>query len=215
MPSSVPQSLLARVMRDEISANDRASRASESGVAIHRCREGLAWRERRLMATKVFCLFLICVGLGGPLFPSTPESAAGGFDKLRALSGDWEGTVAWTGKSASKVSAHYYVTGNGSAVVEDLSNGMTSVYHLDGRDLRVTHYCAAQNQPRLRATSFGTDDSDIRFSFVDITNLRSPSDGHVSGLEIRFLEPDHINITFQFTSNGKDAFELVDLRRKK
>ena len=57
--------------------------------------------------------------------------------------------------------------------------------------------------------------SDIRFSFVDITNLRSPSDGHVSGLEIRFLEPDHINITFQFTSNGKDAFELVDLRRKK
>ena len=60
---------------------------------------------------------------------------------------------------------------------------MGSVYHLDGADLRVTHYCAAQNQPRLRATSFGTDNSDIRFSFVDITNLRSPSDGHVSGLE--------------------------------
>jgi hypothetical protein len=50
---------------------------------------------------------------------------------------------------------------------------------------------------------------------VDITNLRSPGDGHVSGLEIRFLAPDHINITFQFTSNGKDAIELVDLRRKK
>jgi len=166
------------------------------------------------MLRKVLCLFLACVGLGGPMFPKTPESAAGAFDKLRALSGDWEGTVAWTGKSASKVSAHYYVTGNGSAVVEDLSNGMTSVYHLDGADLRVTHYCAAQNQPRLRATSFGADNKTIGFSFVDITNLRSPSAGHVSGLEIRFLEADHINITFQYTSNGKDAFELVDLRRK-
>jgi hypothetical protein len=88
------------------------------------------------------------------LFAKTQESSAGAFDELRTLSGNWEGTVAWTGKTASKVSAHYYITGNGSAVVEDLSNGI-SVYHLDGADLRMTHYCAAQNQPRLRASSFG------------------------------------------------------------
>ena len=50
------------------------------------------------MEKKALCLLLICMGLGGPLFPRTQESAAGGFDKLRALSGDWEGTVAWTGK---------------------------------------------------------------------------------------------------------------------
>ena len=162
----------------------------------------------------VLCLLLACAAFGGPVFPRPQEHATAAFDKFRALNGDWEGTVAWTGESPTKVSAHYYVTGNGSAVVEDLSNGMTSVYHLDGTDLRMTHYCAAKNQPRLRATSFGADNKDIRFSFVDITNLRSPSDGHVSGLEIRFLEPDHINITFQFTSHGKDAFELVDLRRK-
>lgn len=85
------------------------------------------------MLRKVLCLFLACVGLGGPMFPKTLESAAGAFDKLRALSGDWAGTVAWTGKSASNVSAHYYLTGNGSAVVEDLSNGMTTLYHLGRR----------------------------------------------------------------------------------
>ena len=167
------------------------------------------------MNRKMVGLLLACLGLCGPSFSTTKEGAAGAFDKLRALSGDWEGTVAWSGKPASPVSAHYYVTGNGSAVVEDLSNGMTSVYHLDGTDLRMTHYCAAQNQPRLKATSFGTDSNDLKFSFVDITNLRSPGAGHVSGLEIRFLEPEHINITFQFTSNGKDTFELVDLKRKK
>jgi len=80
------------------------------------------------MAKKAFCVLLIWLGLAGPLFPRTHESAASGFDKLRALAGEWEGTVAWTGKTASEVSAHYYVTGNGSAVVEDLSNGMSSVY---------------------------------------------------------------------------------------
>jgi len=167
------------------------------------------------MKKRTLCLFLACAGLAGPPFPSPQESAAGAFEKLRALSGDWEGTVAWTGKPASSVTAHYYLTGNGSALVEDLSNGMTSVYHLDGGDLRVTHYCAAQNQPRLKATSFGADNSDIRFSFEDITNLRSPEAGHVTGIALQLLAPDRINITFQFTSNGKDAFELLDLRRKK
>jgi hypothetical protein len=136
------------------------------------------------------------------------------FDKLLSLTGDWEGTVAWTGKPASKISAHYHATGNDSAMVEDLSNGMTSVYHLDGDDLRVTHFCAAKNQPRLKATAFGPDNSSITFTFVDITNLSSPHGGHVQGLDLRFLAPDHITLQFHFVSNGKEADELVDLKRK-
>ena len=55
------------------------------------------------------------------------------FDKLRALNGDWQGTVAWSEQQPSEVGAHYYITGDGSAVVEDLSNGMTSVDHLTVR----------------------------------------------------------------------------------
>jgi hypothetical protein len=121
-------------------------------------------------------------------------SATSAFDKLKALSGDWEGTVAWTGKESTKINAHYQVTGSESAVVEDLSNGMTSAYHLDGGDLRMTHFCAAQNQPRLRATAFGPDNSSIRFSFVDVTNLRSPVAGHVERFEIRFLAVNHIRV---------------------
>jgi hypothetical protein len=56
----------------------------------------------------------------------------------------------------------------------------------------MTHFCAAQNQPRLKATT--VDPDAITFSFVDITNLRSPTAGHVHGLEVRFLEPDHITL---------------------
>jgi hypothetical protein len=52
-----------------------------------------------------------------------------------------------------------YLTGNGSALVESLIMGgvptMTTVYHLDEADLRMTHYCGAKNQPRLKAAKAG------------------------------------------------------------
>jgi hypothetical protein len=154
-----------------------------------------------------------CLSSSAVLLAGTKESIA--FDKLRALNGDWQGTVAWTGQPPSEVSAHYHITGNGSAVVEDLSNGMMSVYHLDGADLRMTHFCAAQNQPRLKATTFGPDNSSITFSLVDITNLSSPKAGHVQGLDIGFLAADHITLQFHFASNGSVRDELLDLKRKK
>src|SRR5690242_11833427 len=86
-----------------------------------------------------------------------PDSPKLAFDRLRSLAGDWSGSFQWTGArtDSGKMNAHYYVTGNGSALVEDLSTGetpsMTTVYHTDGADLRMTHFCAAQNQPRLKA----------------------------------------------------------------
>lgn len=88
-----------------------------------------------------------------------------------------------------------------------------AVGYQDEQDSNVQY--AIRCPPSPVHTSFGPGNSDIRFSFVDITNLRSPGDEHVSGLEIHFLAPDHINITFQFTSNGKDAIELVDLCRNR
>jgi len=76
------------------------------------------------------------------------------------------------------MAATYHVTGNGSAVIEELivdgKPSMTSAYHLDKDDLRMTHYCAAANQPRLKASSIDLSKNLIRFDFVDITNLASP-----------------------------------------
>src|SRR5215469_7558816 len=99
-------------------------------------------------------------------------------DQLKTLVGNWEGTFEWTGArtAAGPMNASYFVTGNGSAVVENLivenAPMMTSVYHLDGSDLRMTHFCAAQNQPRLKASRIDLAKGIIEFGFVDITNLR-------------------------------------------
>ncbi|HEY6155130.1 MAG TPA: hypothetical protein VIW07_15425, partial [Candidatus Udaeobacter sp.] len=111
----------------------------------------------------------------------------------------------------------YSVTGNGSAVVENLMNEstpvMTSVYHLDGPDLRMTHFCGAQNQPRLRARRIDLDHGAIDFEFVDATNLRSPDAPHVHGLEIRLIDTNHLTLTFLFQSGSVESREEINLKR--
>jgi hypothetical protein len=142
------------------------------------------------------------------------------FSLIKKLVGDWKGTFKWTGRSSEgAMNAKYYLTGNGTAVVEDLINEgnviMTSVYHLDGPDLRVTHYCAAGNQPRLKAATFNDENKSVVFQFVDITNLASPGAPHVSGLELRLADINKITIIFTFTASGSESFEQIDLSRSK
>lgn len=160
---------------------------------------------------------------GSPKSVSMPESmegaSAAALTQLRALAGEWEGSFEWSGArtATGKVNATYSETGNGSAVVENLAMdgvpSMTSVYHLDGADLRMTHYCAAQNQPRLRARQIDITKGILDFEFVDATNLRSPDAPHVYGLEMRLLNADHITLAFLFEGSGKRSRELIDLKR--
>ncbi len=98
---------------------------------------------------------MVCLGLV-QVSQAQDGRGATAFGQLKSLAGDWEGTYEWTGTGAGgSMTATYSLSGNGSAVVETLTMGgvpgMTSVYHLDGADLRMTHFCAAQNQPRLKA----------------------------------------------------------------
>jgi hypothetical protein len=87
------------------------------------------------------------------------------------------------------------------------------VYHLDGNDLRVTHFCGSQNQPRLKASRIDTAKGEMDFAFVDITNLKSPGAPHVYGLELRLVAADHIIVTFLFEAAGKQSRERIDLKR--
>lgn len=139
--------------------------------------------------------------------------------QFRGLAGEWDGSFEWSGARTAKgkMNASYYETGNGSAVVENLTvdgvPSMTSVYHLDGADLRMTHYCAAQNQPRLKARTIDVANGILDFDFVDATNLRAPDAPHVYGLEMRLLSADHITLTFLFEAGDKHSKEFIDLRR--
>jgi hypothetical protein len=166
-------------------------------------------------------LLWIVLGCAVITCASSAEQTEGfkALDQIKALNGNWSGTFQWTGgrNDTGSMNATYYVTGNGSAVVENLLNDstpvMTSVYHLDGRDLRMTHFCGAQNQPRLKARRIDLDHGAIDFEFLDATNLRSSDAPHVHGLEIRVIDANHETLTFLFQSGSVESREEINLKR--
>src|SRR5690349_4484997 len=106
--------------------------------------------------------------------PAVPTSdAAAAFAKLKSLAGEWEGNT-----DKGKVRLSYEVISGGNAVAERETGAqmpeMLTVYHLDGNRLLLTHYCAAGNQPRMEATAFDPQTGELRFKFLDATNLASP-----------------------------------------
>jgi hypothetical protein len=159
---------------------------------------------------------LLLAALGSAQTKSLDGEA--GFKKLSALVGDWEGHYEWTGgRPGGDLKASYYMTGNSSALVENLIMGgvpsMTTVYHLDNGDLRVTHFCAARNQPRLKASKIDLAKETIEFGFVDVTNVTSLAAPFVHGLDVRLPDADHLELTFHFESAGKKSDEHITLKR--
>src|SRR3954463_13673328 len=84
--------------------------------------------------------------------PPPPTNA--GLERLKKLAGTWVAADK-DGKPTDQVVSVIKVTAGGSAVHETLFPGqameMISLYHLDGTDLVMTHYCALGNQPRMKA----------------------------------------------------------------
>lgn len=133
--------------------------------------------------------------------------AAARLEKLKALAGTWTGTASHGGKPAGEASATWRVTGNGSAVIETIMPGtpheMVTVYHLDGDALVLTHYCAAGNQPTMRALP-GEDPSVIAFDFVRGSNMK-PGDPHMHSARIAFDGDDRLETEWTSWKGGKAA----------
>jgi hypothetical protein len=147
------------------------------------------------------------------------ESPAGKMlDRLKTLEGSWEGTLEWSqGRTGTgTLTASYLVTGHSSAVIETLVMGdapsMTTVYHLDGGDLRMTHYCAAGNQPRLRASAIDEATRTATFAFVDVTDSAAHP-AWVNAFQIRVLDDDHLRLEFTFGGGSGKGVETILLHR--
>jgi hypothetical protein len=131
--------------------------------------------------------------------------ARGAFERLKALAGDWEGTV--TSKDGPPVSVVYRVTSGGSVVLEDLFPGteheMITMYHLEGDALVLTHYCAMGNQPRMRLAEATRET--LRFDFAGGSNVAPANDVHMHSGRIAFLDADHIESEWAVFEGGKQS----------
>ena len=138
-----------------------------------------------------------------------------GFAKLKSLAGDWEGKTP-DGKT---VRASYKVVSMGSAVVETLNPpgemDMVTVYHADGDQIMMTHYCATNNQPRMRAKADPAKPNQLAFSYVDATNLSSPEEGHMAGLALTFDDATHFSQAWTWKGPGGGPGEVFRFERKK
>jgi hypothetical protein len=135
------------------------------------------------------------------------------FEQIKALAGEWEGTV-----QGAPVQTSFRVVSAGSAVMNLLKSQnepeMVTMFHLDGPELMVTHYCSVGNQPRMVASSV-THAKVITFTFKDATNLKSPAAGHMRGLVLTMVDPDHHTQQWTFRQDGKDQTETFTFTRKK
>jgi hypothetical protein len=141
--------------------------------------------------------------------PSSPV-----FDRIKALAGEWEGKAS----GGMAVRESYRVVSNGSAVMNVVDPGgeheMITMFHMDGQNVMVTHYCAAGNQPRM-VTKPGAKPNTIEFAFKDVTNITQPGEGHMSGLVLTIDDADHHRQEWMFRQGGKDMHDVFDLVRKK
>jgi hypothetical protein len=138
-----------------------------------------------------------------------PKSSAKhpALEQIKKWAGEWVEQDA-NGKPTDKVVSVIKVTAAGTAVQETLFPGtdqeMITIYHLDGKDLLLTHFCALGNQPQLKLDPKSTT-KELKFNFVGGTNLDPKKDMHMHEGSVKIIDDDHLEWCFQGWNEGKPA----------
>jgi hypothetical protein len=146
---------------------------------------------------------LVLAGAAFARAEGKPAPAA--FEKFKALAGEW--VAAEDGEMSKKgdLVARYAVTAAGTAVVETVFPGspyeMVTVYHPDGADLVLTHFCMEGNQPRMRAKA--AQGSRFDFAFDGGTGIDPKRDRHMHQAILEFLGVDEISSEWTELAEGK------------
>jgi hypothetical protein len=158
--------------------------------------------------TKILVLLVFSMGIMAVRTNAAPGGGAEAFERLKTLVGHWE-----TDKTnMEKATLDLELTSGGTAVLEKfhmVEGGkpveMTTLYYLDGDQVKLTHYCMAGNQPTMRGT-YAPETKTITFDLVSISNLKSADDGHMHHAVYTFIDNDHFKTTWTFRKDQKDAF---------
>jgi hypothetical protein len=133
---------------------------------------------------------------------SDKMDARAAFASLKALAGEWQ---AESGMGKARV--EYEVIAGGNTLVEKETVGdmppMMTLYHLDGSRLLLTHHCMLGNQPRMQARAFDREAGELKFEFLDVTNLAGPNAGHMHNARFRFVDQNHFVSEWDFFENGR------------
>jgi hypothetical protein len=158
-----------------------------------------------------------------PTTPPAPDHSAdaqspgrSAFERLKSLAGTWSGK-AQHGQEGGDVTVVYKVTAGGNAVEETLFAGspheMVTVYHMDGDDVVLTHYCTSGNAPRMKLQA-PKDPNVLLFDFTGGSNMKE-SDFHMHSARLTFVDADHFKGSWGTLKDGKPAGDATfDLTRR-
>ena len=159
----------------------------------------------------VFFLWMMSFGSLGNIFASadhdlTPYTGSVEFEKIKALAGNWEGTVTEPDGKVDKAGAKYQVTSGGSAVVETLFPGtpheMVSVYYDKNGKLTMMHYCMLKSKPELELTQSSGNVMELALS-SSVQGFDPSKDSHMHALKITLSDKDHLIQNWSHSEEGQ------------
>ena len=128
------------------------------------------------------------------------------------LAGVWEGRDP----EGNAFRTTFAPSSAGSAVREVMFPGtpheMTNMYHMDGASLVMTHYCAAGNQPRMRAAARAGDR--IIFRSDGVSNLTEAAGHYMAEMTLIFEGPDAIRQEWRSIQGGQPAGTAIFAMRR-
>jgi hypothetical protein len=141
---------------------------------------------------------------------------------MKALAGTWEGKVTTVPPEPSiegKIATiSLRVTSMGHTLMHEVTapgrpDDPITMFYVEGDRLLLTHYCDANNRPRM-AGRLSTDGKSVDFDFLDVTgNLKY---GHMQHGTFTFVDADHHTEDWTFLLPGdKSVRAHFDLQRTK
>jgi hypothetical protein len=163
-------------------------------------------------ATVALAILLLAAGAGAA---SAEVSARDAFAALAGLAGTWQGVPEGSGEAAAPaeeaggVTHEIVLSAAGTVVMETMQPGtdheMINMYHLDGDDLVLTHYCAGGNQPTMRLDRQASTAELLVFDFTGGTNLDPATDEHIHDMEIELMGDGQMESRWTGWSGGEAA----------
>jgi hypothetical protein len=152
----------------------------------------------------------------------SPESvvydASSAFEFLKTLAGTWERSGHGHEHGGKSKLNTFRVSSGGSSVVETIFPGeddeMITVYHMNGPDLLLTHYCSLQNAPVMKFVK-SDQPGEIKFAFEGGTNFDPKSDMHVHAGTYRVKDANTIEADFVVFNDGKENAKMTSLLKRK
>ncbi len=172
--------------------------------------------KQAIILVATFVLVLAAPGFAAGSSADSPAAPApetivhdanSAFAYLKSLAGQWQSTST----NAEQHGTNYPVVkirvmAAGSAVVQSVYEGqpneMESVFHMDGDQLLLTHYCALQNAPVLKFVP-SENPGELKFAFHGGTNFDPAVDAHFHEGSFLIKDQDTFESTFVVFANGK------------